>query len=225
MNPATLRDLLSAEIDPALRPVRFIFTSLGNLAAPVNGIVQTLTELITTLTDRVDALVDGPGSLSAISGAVQQVVDLLRNIDLGFVGRSLDDVLSTVRDQLRAIDPQRLGDELDAAFAQTLSALSLTTIIPAADIAALDQAWQSVVDKLRQLDPGKLIEDVVQPVYDQTVLPLLDAFDLTPLFAALIDFLNSLKGELGSGLDDVNSAYQSLIALRPGGGASASIGA
>jgi phage-related protein len=225
VSPTTLRDLLSAEIDPALRPVRFLFTSLGNLAAPVNGVVQTLTELITTLTDRVDALVNGPGSLSAISGAVQQVVDLLRNIDLGFVGRSLDDVLSTVRDQLRAIDPQRLGDELDAAFAQTLSALSLSTIIPAADIAALDQAWQSVLDKLRQLDPGKLIEDVVQPVYDQTVLPLLDAFDLTPLFAALIDFLQSLKGELGSGLDEVNSAYQSLIALRPGGGASASIGA
>jgi hypothetical protein len=65
----------------------------------------------------------------------------------------------------------------------------------------------------------------VQPVYDQTVLPLLDAFYLTPLFAALIDFLDSLKGELGSGLDDVNFAYQSLIALRPGGGASASIGA
>jgi hypothetical protein len=148
----------------------------------------------------------------------------LRNIDLGFVGRSLDDVLRTVRDQLRAIDPQRLADELDAAFAQALSALSLTTIIPAADIAALDQAWQSVVDKLRQLDPGKLIEQVVQPVYDQTVLPLLDAFDLTPLFAALIDFLDSLKDELGSGLDDVNSAYRSLIALRPGGGTSVSIG-
>jgi hypothetical protein len=223
--PNTLRDLVSAEIVPALQPVRFIFTTLGNLAAPVNGVVQTLTELITTLTARVDALVNGPGSLSAISGAIQQVVDALRNIDLGFVGRSLDDVLRTVRDQLRAIDPQRLADELDAAFAQALSALSLTTIIPAADIAALDQAWQSVVDKLRQLDPGKLIEQVVQPVYDQTVLPLLDAFDLTPLFSALIDFLDSLDDELGSGLDDVNTAYQSLIALRPGGGTSASIGA
>jgi hypothetical protein len=225
VNHTMLRDLVSAEIVPALQPVRFIFTTLGNLAAPVNGIVQTLTELITTLTDRVDALIDGPGSLSAISGAIQQVVDALRNIDLGFVGRSLDGVLQNIRDQLRAIDPRRLGDELDAAFAQALSVLSLTTIISAADIAALDQAWQSVIDKLRQLDPGKLIEDVVQPVYEQTVLPLLDAFDLTPLFAALIDFLDSLKDELGSGLDDVNAAYQSLIALRPGSGASVSIGA
>ena len=48
------------------------------------------------------------------------------------------------------------------------------------------------------------------------MLPLLDAFDLTPVFAALIDFLDSLKGELGDGLDEVNTAYQSLIALRPG---------
>lgn len=223
--PSALRDLLSAEIDPALQPVRFVFTTLGNLAAPVNGVVQTLTELVTMLTDRADALIDGPDSLSAISGAVQQVVDALRAIDLGFVGRSLDDVLREIRDQLRTIDPQRLADELDAAFAQALSVLSLTTIIPAADIAALDQAWQSVVDKLRQLDPGKLVEEAVQPAYDATVLPLLDAFDLTPLFSALIDFLDSMKGELGSGLDEVNSAYQSLIALRPGSGVSVSIGA
>lgn len=222
---ATVRDLLAPELEPALQPVRFIFKSLGNLAVPVNGVAQTLTELITTLTDRVDALVNGPGSLSAISGAVQEVVDVLRNIDLSFLGRSLDDVLRQVRDQLRSVDPRRLADELDAAFAQALSGLSLATIIPPADIAALDQAWQSVLDKLRQLDPGKLVEEVVQPIYDETVLPLLDAFDLTSVFTALIDFLDSLKGQLSEGLDEVNTAYQSLIALRPGGGSSASIGA
>lgn len=225
IDPDTLRDLLSAAIEPALQPARFIFRSLGNLAAPVNGVAQTVTDLVTTLTERIDALVDGPGSLSAISGAVQDVVDALRNIDLGFVGRSLDDVLRTVRDQLRVIDPARLADELDATFEQALSGLSLASIIPAADIAALDAAWQGVIDKLRGLDPGELVEQAVQPIYEATVLPLLDAFDLTPVFAALIDFLASLEGELGSGLDQVNTAYQSLIALRPDGSASGSIGA
>jgi hypothetical protein len=224
VNAGTLRDLVSAEIEPALRPMRFLFTSLGNLAAPVNGIVETLSTLITTLTTRTDALVNGPGSLSAISGAVQEVVDALRNIDLDFVGRSLDEVLLTVRDQLRALDPSTLGTELDRAFEQTLSALSLSTIIPADDIASLDEAWQSVIDKLRELDPGDLVEDALQPIWDDSVLPLLDAFDLTPVFAALIEFLESLKGELSGGLDEVNTAYQSLIALRPGGGASASAG-
>jgi hypothetical protein len=225
VDPGMLRDLLSAEIEPALRPVRFLFTTLGNLAAPVNGAAQTLTELVTTLTDRLDALINGPTSLSAISGAVQQVVDALRNIDLSFLDRSLDEVLRSVRDQLRLIDPARLADELDASFEQALSGLSLAAIIPAADIAALDAAWQSVIDKLRGLDPGKLVEQAIQPVYEQTVLPLLDAFDLTPVFAALIDRLDSLKDELSDGLDGVNSAYQSLIALRPDGSASVSIGA
>jgi len=155
---------------------------------------------------------------------VQDVVDALRNIDLGFLGRSLDETLLVVRDEVRAIDPARLGDELDDAFKEVLSALSLSTIIPAEDTAELDAAWQSVIDKLRELDPGDLVEDALQPVWDETVLPLLDAFDLTPVFAALIEFLESLKGELSGGLDEVNTAYQSLIALRPGGGASASIG-
>ena len=224
VDAATLRDLVSAEIEPALQPVRFLFTSLGNLAAPVSGVVGTLSELITTLTARVDALLTGPGSLSAISGAVQDVVDALRNIDLDFLGRSLDEVLLTVRDQVRAVDPARLGDELDDAFEQALSALSLSTIIPAEDIAELDDAWQSVIDRLRALDPGDLVEGALQPIWDETVLPLLDAFDLTPVFAALIEFLESLKGELSGGLDEVNTAYQSLIALRPSGGASAGIG-
>jgi hypothetical protein len=224
VNAAALRDLVAAELTPTLQPVRFLFTSLGNVAAPVAGVVETLSQLITTLTARIDALVTGPGSLSAISGAVQDVVDALRHIDLGFLGRSLDDVLLTVRDQVRGIDPARLGAELDDVFQQALSALSLFSIIPAADIAELDDAWQSVIDKLRALDPGDLVEDALQPIWDDTVLPLLDAFDLTPLFAALIDFLESLEGELSGGLDQVNTAYQSLIALRPGGGASAGVG-
>jgi hypothetical protein len=224
VDAGTLRDLVAAELEPALQPVRFLFTSLGNLAAPVGGVVETLSALITTLTARVDALVTGPGSLSAISGAVQDVVDALRNIDLGFLGRSLDGVLLTVRDQVRAIDPARLGNELDHAFEQALSALSLSTIIPADDITELDDAWQSVIDKLRALDPGDLVESALQPIWDETVLPLLDAFDLTPVFAALIEFLESLKGELSGGLDEVNTAYQSLIALRPEGGASVSVG-
>ena len=221
----SLHDLVAAAIEPALQPVRCIFRSAGNLAAPVNGVAQTLTDLVTTLTSRIDALVNGPGSLSAISGAVQEVVDTLRNIDLSFVGRSLDDVLNAVREQLRAIDPAQLADELDAEFAQALSGLSLDSIIPAADIAALDAAWQAVIAKLKQLDPGELVEKALQPVYDAAVLPLLDAFDLTPVFAALIDFLKSMAGELSDGLDEVNVAYQSLVALRPGGGVSASIGA
>jgi hypothetical protein len=224
VDAGTLRDLVSAQLEPTLQPVRFLFRTLGNLAAPVAGVVETLTGLITTLTARVDALVTGPGSLSAISGAVQQVVDTLRNIDLGFLGRSLDEVLLTVRDQLRALDPTSLGSELDEAFAQALSALSLSAIIPAADIEQLDDAWQSVIDRLRGLDPGGLVEDALQPIWEETILPLLDAFDLTPLFAALIEFLESLKGELGGGLDQVNTAYQSLIALRPAGGASESVG-
>jgi methyl-accepting chemotaxis protein len=224
VDAAALRDLVSAELEPTLRPVRFLFTSLGNLAAPVAGVVETLSQVITTLTTRVDALVTGPGSLSAISGAVQDVVDALRNIDLGFLGRSLDEVLLTVRDRVRAIDPARLGEELDDAFEQALSVVSLATIIPAAEITQVDNAWQAVIDKLRGLDPGDLVENALQPIWDETVLPLLDAFDLTPVFAALIEFLESLNGELGSGLDQVNTAYQSLIALRPDGGASVSVG-
>lgn len=224
-NGADLRALLAGAVDVALRPVRFVFASLASMAGMVSGITSTLAELVTALTSRLNALVNGPESLSAISDAVQQVVDALRGINLSFVGQSLDQVLGTVRDKLRLLDPARLATDLDSAFEQALSSLSLSTIIPAQDLAALDAAWQSVVDKLRTLDPGKLLEGAVQPIYDAAITPLLDAFDLTPIFDALLEFFDSLEGELGTGLDEVNAAYQSLIALRPGGGgASLSLG-
>ncbi len=221
-----LRDLVAAALEPTLQPVRFIFRALGHLAVPVNGITSTLTDLVTTLTARLDALVNGPESLSAISGAVQEVVDALRHIDLGFIARSLDEVRGAVHDKVRLLDPARLAGDLDAAFEQALSGLSLGAIVPTEDLAALDAAWQGIVDKLHASDPRQLVEQAVQPVYDAAITPLLDAFDLTPIFEALIDVLGSLERELATGIDQVNIAYQSFIANRPAGGSvSVSLGA
>lgn len=64
--------------------------------------------------------------------------------------------------------------------------------------------------------------EAVQPVFDAQVRPLVDAFDLTPVFDALIDALRNLDEELKAELGQVNTAYQALRAARPGASAATS---
>ena len=146
---------------------------------------------------------------------MQQVVDLLRNIDLGFLREGLQTLFVSLLDQLDALNPAALGAALDEAFAELLDSVSIDSVIPSGAIATLDGEYDQVLDKLRALDPQTLITEVVQPEYEATVVPLVEAFDLTPAFNALIEFLEALGEELSGELGRVNGAYQNLRAARP----------
>jgi prefoldin subunit 5 len=181
--------------------------------------LTTLSDLVQQLTDGITALTTGPASLQSITDAIQQVVDTLRNIDLGFLRESLQQLFIQLLDQLEALNPAQLGQTLDDAFRDRLESIDLDLIVSPGDIDSLDATYQAVLDKLRALDPEQLITEVVQPEYEATVVPIIEAFDLTPTFNALIEFLRSLNEELDGELERVNSAYQGLRAARPSLGA------
>lgn len=210
-----LRTLVANAIEPLLSPLRYVFSLLEAVQPALQAMLSTLTELVDELTSGVAALTTGPGSLQSISDAIQEVVDTLRNIDLGFLRESLQQIFIQLLDELEALNPTQLGQDLDQAFSDLLEPIGLDQIIPPGSIETLDDSYQLVLDKLRGLDPEKLITDVVQPEYDATVGPLVEAFDLSPVFNALIDFLRGLNDELDSELGRVNSAYQGLRAARP----------
>src|SRR5262249_47217633 len=114
---------------------------------------------------------------------------------------------------------------LDREFGEVIDALDLKALLPPANIAALDAAAAEVTNKLGTLDPEKLVTAAAGPAFEAAIVPLVEALDITPVFNALIEALRGLEEELKSGLERVNTAYQSLLAARPGGGgASASIG-
>ncbi|HEX6559572.1 MAG TPA: hypothetical protein VF021_08915, partial [Longimicrobiales bacterium] len=50
-------------------------------------------------------------------------------------------------------------------------------------------------------------------------LPLLDAFDLSPVLDKVIEKLKNLDGELATELGRVNVSYRAMLAAVPGGGA------
>ena len=210
-----LRTLVAQAVEPLLAPLRYLSSLLESLQPAVNGMLTTLTDLVGQLTASVGALTTGPASLQSISDAVQQVVDTLRNIDLGFLRESLQRLFVQLLDQLEALNPTQLGDTLDEAFERLLDSIGLDQVIPPASIAALDASYDATLDKLRALDPEQLVTEVVQPEYDAAVGPLVEAFDLTPAFNALIEFLRSLNDELDGELGRVNTAYQGLRGARP----------
>lgn len=217
-NASLLRSAVASEIDQALVPVRFLIAKLGAAAVPVGVIATSLSDMSTRLTDAVGNILTGPASLQAITDAIQQVVDTVRNIDLAFVREALEGVFQSVRAEIESASPKPLIVTLDREFGETIDVLDLDLILPAPELAALDQSVADIAVTLDGFDPANLIGDAVQDSYEADVVPLVEALDVTPVFDALIEALRGLEAELEQEMERINTAYGQLLSARPGGG-------
>jgi hypothetical protein len=224
-NASLLRAAVEAEIEKALVPVRYVIAKLGAAAVPVGVVAEGLADLSGRLTTAVGNILTGPTSLQAITDAVQQVVDTIRSIDLAFLREALEGVFQAVRAEIEAAGPGPLIVTLDQEFGEIVDALDPSLILPQAEIAALDQSVADLVSTLESFDPAELIGDAVQQSYEDDVLPLVEALDITPVFDALIEALRGVEEDLETEMGRINTAYGALLSARPGGGgAGAGIG-
>lgn len=222
---SALRSLVADEIEPALGPVRQLMAWLAAAAVPIGGFAQSFTDLQTRLGAAVGNIVTGPASLQSIAAAVQSVVDTLRSLDLGVLRDSLHHVFRTVRGQIESLGPRPMLTELDREFEAMIDTLDLDLLLPEGDIAALDATYETVVGQFRALDPQQLASSAVAAAFEETIVPLAEALDLTPVFDALTAALRDLDAELTRELDRVNAAYLDLLAARPtGSGAALGVG-
>jgi hypothetical protein len=224
--PAELRAGVRAELQAQfVAPVAALFA----LAAPVRTALDTflsrLEPLVTALTGKVEALLLGPQSLHAVVQSASRMVETLRALDLDFVTEGVRELFADVREKLAALDPAKLGETLTEAFGDMLNAISLSLLIPDADVQAIDDAWQQVIDTLRALDPGALVREVDE-LYREKVLPLLELLNVAPLLENIAERMALLDDELRAELERVNMAYQAMLAAVPdaagGGGVSVS---
>jgi hypothetical protein len=209
---ARVREHLNARF---VQPLAAAFSATQPIAATLAAMARQVEHLMEDVNAKLGAILNGPDSLTAIRDAVQELVDRLRTFDLSFLTQSLNEVFDNVRGKLDAANPAHLRELVDGVFDDMLAALTLAQILPPADVAALDAAYAEVRDKLKQLDPGKLVTEVVQPEFEATIVPLLAAFDLTPVLDALIARLQSLDEELHTEMDRVNEAWQRLRGAIP----------
>jgi hypothetical protein len=214
--PQSLQQWLKDAAEPQIiKPVRALLAPAGPVKAALGPALTQLGALLTDLEGKVATFGTGPGSAGAIKTAIDELVERLRTLDLDFLKQGLAGVFAGVRGKLTAIGPQALAPLLQDAFDQALGALDLGSVLPQAQIDQLDADVAKVVDALKALDPDKLIVDAVQPVYDEKVAPLIDAFDFTGVVDALLAALHGLREELASELERVNQGYQAMLAAVP----------
>jgi hypothetical protein len=210
-----------------IAPAAAVFGVLDPVRLVLDGFLVRLEDLVDLLTNKLAALLLGPGSIGGIRTALGQVVDQLLDLDLDFLSDSLQSLFDNVKAKLDNVSPERLRAALDASFAAVLDAITLDLILPPALLAQLDDTYAAVVDRLRALDPSAIVEEVVQPLFDDTILPLLEQFDLSPVLNTIIEKLAGLDDELKAELGRVNTSYRALLAALPSGGtqgASVSVG-
>ncbi len=226
--PAQLRTWAAEALETQfVRPVAAALGVLEPARRVLDVTLGRLESLITTLTTKLEALLLGPGSLGGIRDALGSIVTELLDLDLEFLRTSVRSLFDNVRAKLDNISPERLAEAFDAAFDAILDAITIDLILPPADLTAIDDTYEAVLDRVRALDPAAIVTAAVQPIFDETVLPLLEMFDLSPFLDTIIDALATLDDELREELGRVNTSYKAMLAAVPSGGsqsASVSVG-
>lgn len=209
--PAELRLWIEDALGPQfLRPVTAFFLLLEPLERGLSSVLTVIQSLIASLRDQIADLLLGPDSLAGIRDAMKALVQRLRDINVDFLAEGLTRVFADLRGKLTAADPAQLRQAIDAAFGQMLATLDIGQVLPAAEVKQLDDTYGQIISGLKALDPEQLVTKLIQPEYEQTVLPLLEPFDMTPLLAAVTDRMRSLDEELRGEMARVNESYRKL---------------
>ena len=119
-------------------PVRAVLMLVAPARLFLEPVLSPIQLLVTDLVGKVDALLLGPGSIGAIKDSIEQLIDRLTHIDLGFITDNLSALFQRVRAKLEAISPAALGQLLDQAFADMLGTLDLSVVLPADQVGKLD---------------------------------------------------------------------------------------
>jgi hypothetical protein len=206
-----IRDALQPQV---VNPLRALFAPTAPTVKLLAPIVSEVEALMATLTSKLAAFGTAPGSAGDIKHTVEQLVDRLKGVDLAFLSTSLGELFERVRGKLEAIGPAALAPLLDKAFDDALATLDVSSLLPKDDIDKLDAGIATIVAALQAVDPKHLVEKL-QPIFEDKVLPLIEAFDLGGLLDALLQTLHGLHDELDGELERVNTAYKAMLAAVP----------
>ena len=219
-----LRQWVASVIEPLfVQPLGRLFTLLTPLNGLLGVVASNLANLITSLETQINNLLLGPNSLGGIRDAMQGLIDRLQGLNLDFLENSLTAVFDQVRGKLEAISPAAIRATISAAFDSMLDSLSLDLILPQDQIDTLNAAYDQVVEKLKALSPGAIVTDAVNPIYEERIIPLIEAFDISELINAILERLQGLKDDLRVELDRVNDAFQNMLQSISSSGISVSV--
>lgn len=223
-----LRTLLREALDRQLgAPVVGFLKVLKVIGALITAFGDAVSDLLEAIQAKLAALLAAPQALADTAQALDALVDRITGLDLDVYVREVDALHGALVDKLRALDPATLGATLREAVEDLLDELTLGAVFTPALRAQLDAAWAQLQARVAALDPGPLVIEPLQTVYEQDLLPIAQAFDVSDALQAVLDKLDALPDELGIELGRVDVAYQAMLAAAPTSspaGASAAVG-
>ncbi len=218
-HPASAQQLKQWLIDSLelqlIRPLQAIFEKFAPAGRLLDGFLSPLVELVNGLRETVNKIIAAPAALLAVGESLEGMRERLQQINLNFIGDSINAIFDTVKQQLRGLDPRGLKSALNESFDELLDAISLEQIVPVDALNQTDNDLDQALEALRQLDPQILITEVIQPKFEEILAPFISALDLSPALNALTERLRPLEDELGAEMDRVNQAYQGFLNAVP----------
>lgn len=215
-----LRDAIERQVTG---PLRALFTKLALMHDIASQFITLLDNLLSQIDERIAGLLAAPEAIVALGETVQALVDEIAGINLDVLQDNLAASFDAVRDKFNALNPASLQATLDTQFDDIIDGLDLDLIIPPDSFDALNDSFTTLREQLDTLNPGTLLVEPLQEVFDENIQPVIDSLDVTPLLQAVIDRLTPLEDELRGEMDRVNSAYRAMLAAAPGSSVSVSV--
>lgn len=217
--PATLRAWVrEAVMQQFGLPVVRLLESVGVLRGLVTSATTALRALVEAVENKLDELLAAPQALADLLGNVAGVVERLTHLDFGVYTQQVDAIYQSLLDQVRALDPRKLAQPLEAARDRILGQLTLATVLPAGLKDQLSGLAHELQAKLGALDPDALLLAPLDEEYRETIEPLVAALDIGATIEIIIKWINDLPEDLQAQIARVDVAYQGLLAAAPSGG-------
>jgi hypothetical protein len=196
--------------------IRSVDQGLGGILGEIlqvatpERLAGVIVPVFTALRGRAEALL--ASVIDPLRGAIDEVLSLIRLVDLTKITQALDDVLNAGKAKIDSLNPVKLLEPSLAAFDQLKTdVLGFDPLAPVKQLVdTLKATIQRVLDKLsveRLLEPaGKLFDDLVAT---------LRSLDVDSLVSPLLDALHTLASDIKSGLDQLRDALDRLQAAIP----------
>jgi hypothetical protein len=226
---AELGQWLREAIDRQLgQPLVGLLKQLKVLGGLLQTFGETIGNLLQALNDKLTQLLAAPLALLQATQELEQLQQRLTNLDLDIFTREIDSLYTQLVDKLRGLNPQNMEAALRQVLEQALGAITLDLVFTPGLRQQLEETYTDLVGAIDGLDPELLIIAPMEQTYEQDILPLVDALDVSDAIQTIIDLLQRLPEDLQGELGRVDSAYQQMLAAAPSGssggtGASASL--
>ncbi|GEM_PF-3255114 len=213
---ADLKEIFRQSLeDEFIVPVGGLFATVNLAGQAARAPLTEVIHFLDTFKTRATALLTGDSALGGLRDGLLGLANRIENVDLGFLTRELGGIFDAVKGKVDVINPTHLAEELSATVASTLGLISVDNLLTDEAKKKINDAYHGIVELIKGLDPKQVVQDAVDPVWNEKVKPQALRFDITSLLTALMEKLDALKGELGTDLDTVNTAYQDMLAAIP----------